>query len=174
MKLIFGCGRARNVYYNPLYQPPPHEQLDPQSPGGRAIATGRIVADPLCHHVGNDVVTVDLDALKCPDFTANVKDAAALRELEQSFGRQSFDEIELENFPYSALKEGDGGEHFFHCCFYLLKLNGTLTITTGGGVARDGSHQEIERALKRAGFEVAHGPEDGRYRFTAAITFGIH
>ncbi|MET0351994.1 MAG: hypothetical protein ABW067_19505 [Rhizobacter sp.] len=169
--LIFGCGRARNIYYNPLYQPPPGRAVIPGSTSARAIASGKIKKEKLCHHVGPDVVTVDIDAMKIPHFTANVQDARALVELEEELGRQSFDRIELENFPYTALVQGDGGERFFHCCYFLLKFNGKLTISTGPGVAMDGSHERIAEALRRAGFSVEHGGSHMGYRFKARIVF---
>lgn len=171
MKLIFGCGRAHQVHYNPLYQPRPGERVVPGSPLADAIASRQIVVEGLCHHDDADVFTVDIDALKIPSFTGNVKDTAVLKRLETQLKGRKFDEIELEKFPYDTLVSGDGGERFFHCCYLLLNVQGTLTISTGPGVSTNGSHERIASALKRAGFGVEHGPTLGGYQFTAKITF---
>jgi hypothetical protein len=160
--LVIGCGRAREIHYNPLYSPRAGT-LDGYS--AQAVRERRIVQERLCSHSGDDVVTIDIEQIKCPTFTANVMDAQPLADILAEVGGQVFDLITLENFPYTVLIKGDKGHAFFGFCKKVLKGNGELDLYTGSGAA--GSAKTIAEALTAAGFTVEHGPSGSRYFFKA-------
>jgi hypothetical protein len=152
--LVIGCGKADRIFYNPLYVPKFGETLDDLPYHlGEAIREKTIVVEQLCSHDNPNTVTIDVEAIRCPDHCGSVTDLSFILDLEQKYKKQYFQVVRLENFPYSVLSGNRAGsKRFFHAVYYLLAVGGLLDLKTGNGCRNDGGLVALLEDIREAAF----------------------